>query len=56
MWAIRIEDVLLGKHVHVNAAAVRDAKILDTDHFDMTQVNYVWIGTISMEEPDNVEV
>ena len=52
----KIEDVLLGKRVDVGVAVVTDARILDTGHFDMTQVNYIWIGDISMEEPDNVEI
>ena len=46
-----IEDVLLRKRVHVNVAAVRDAKILDIGHFDMTQVDFIWIGAISLAEP-----
>ena len=52
----KIEDIFLGKRINVNIDVVRDTKILDTGHFDMTQVNYIWIGDISMEEPDNVEI
>jgi hypothetical protein len=51
----RIEDIFLGRGIDVGVASVKDVKVLDTGHFDMTQVDYIWIATISLEEPGNVE-
>ncbi len=52
----KLEDIFLGKPITVNISVVRDAKILDTGHFDMTQVDYIWIGTISLAEPGDTEI
>jgi len=45
----RVEDVLLDKSIHVGIATVRDLGMLETDHFDMEQISYMGIGTITRE-------
>ena len=52
----KIEDIFLGLGIDVGVASVKDIKTLDTGHFDMTQVDYIWIATISLEEPDVAKI
>ncbi len=51
----KIEDIFLGRRIHVGVASVKDVKVLDTGHFDMTQADYIWIGAISLAEPGDTE-
>ncbi len=42
----QVEDVYLAQRVHVVVAAVRDWKVLESDHFKQEQVDYLGIGVI----------